>query len=264
MGENENSDSEIELSVVVPVYNEEVLLARSLARVISSLPGVAKEIVLVDDGSTDGTRDWIRDTFVIGGEENWTSIAEGDILIVGERVESSVPVRIFFQEKNEGKGAAVRRGFSETKGSTIVIHDADLEYDPRDWTKMWKLFDDDLADVVFGSRFIGEPDRNQFFLQSLGNRVISILVSLLNDIQLSDVETCYKMFRREVLDGMDLVSNDFGFEVEFATKVAQTKKWRILEIGISYHGRSYEEGKKIDWKDGLKALAYIMKFRFLQ
>ena len=257
------SNTRPDLSVIVPVYNERALLEQSLSRVLKSLPHVSKEIILVEDASTDGTREWVSERFVIGGQENWASLDNDGGIVFVEKGEPSIPFRVFFQEQNKGKGAAVRRGFEEAKGRVIVIHDADLEYDPQDWSQMWKLIDDDLADVVFGSRFIGEPDRNQFLLQSLGNRVISILVSLLNDIQLSDVETCYKMFRREVLDGMGLVSNDFGFEVEFATKVAQMKKWRILEIGISYHGRSYDEGKKINWKDGLKALAYIMKFRFL-
>ncbi len=240
------------------------MLERSLARVLRALPGVSKEIILVEDASTDGTRDWIAKKFVIGGEKNWTQLNQDGSLDVVEAQDSSVPVRVFFQDNNRGKGAAVRCGLGEARGGTFVIHDADLEYDPQDWEKMWRLIDEDIGDVVYGSRFYGSPHRSLLFFQHVGNRIISFLVSLLNNIKLNDVETCYKMFRREVWQELDLISDDFGFEVEFTSKIAQKKKWRIYELGISYYGRSYEEGKKINWKDGVKALGYIIKFRFLK
>jgi glycosyltransferase involved in cell wall biosynthesis len=154
----------------------------------------------------------------------------------------------------------LRTGFAAATGDVLVIQDADLEYDPRDWEEMWQLIADGYADVVYGSRFYGKPHRALYFHHYLGNKLISMLVNLLCDVTLSDIEVCYKMFRREVLEGLTLTCNDFGFEVEFTVKVAKPKRWRIYEVGIRYYGRTYAEGKKINWKDGLKALWYIVKF----
>ncbi len=259
-------DQNPQLSIIVPVYNERELLSSSLARVVRSLPGTRKELIIVDDGSTDGTREWISETFEVGGEINPATFdIEGNLTKPNAETPSEhdiTDVRVFFQEKNQGKGAALRRGFEEASAEGIVIHDADLEYDPADWDTMWRLIHEDIADVVYGSRFYGQPHRSLFFQQYLANRFISFLVSLFTDQKLTDVETCYKMFRSEVLDDIKLTANDFGFEVEFTIKVARKRRWRVYETGISYYGRSYEEGKKINWKDGIKAIWYVFRYRF--
>jgi len=275
----------MKLSVIVPVYNERKTLPTVLTRVFRALPDVPKEIVIVDDGSTDGSREWLRETF---GETNphpsWFALTTDDrFVVVGNRASEAdvwdevrharqppmqavvlppLPVRVLYHDRNRGKGAAVRTGLAVATGDVFVIQDADLEYDPRDWSRMWPLIAEGHADVVYGSRFYGEPHRTLFFHHYLGNRLISTLVNLLCDTTLSDVETCYKMFRREVLDSITLTCDDFGFEVEFTVKVAKQKRWRIYEVGICYYGRTYEEGKKIAWKDGVKALGYIVRFRW--
>ncbi len=263
------------LSVIIPVYNERPYIEKVLQRVVKALPQVEKEIIIVDDGSTDGTREWLRETF---GETNpepsvvrvketgdW-EILKGEELgredRDGNRQLANMPctVRVIFHERNKGKGAALRTGFAAATGDVLVIQDADLEYDPRDWEEMWQLIADGYADVVYGSRFYGKPHRALYYHHFLGNKLISNLINLLCDVTLSDIEVCYKMFRREVLDSIMLTCNDFGFEVEFTVKVAKQKRWRIYEVGIRYYGRTYQEGKKINWKDGLKALWYILKF----
>ncbi len=199
---------------------------------------IEKEIVVVDDGSNDGTREILN------------------------RLKEEKDLKIIFNEKNMGKGYALRKGFENSTGDIIVIQDADLEYDPNDWNEMLKLILEDKADVVYGSRFYGKPHRCLYFHHYLGNKLISFLINFLCDITLSDIEVCYKMFKRDVLKDINLKQNDFGFEVEFTVKVAKSKKWRIYETGISYYGRTYKEGKKIRWKDGFKALWYIFKYRF--
>jgi glycosyltransferase involved in cell wall biosynthesis len=274
----------LKLSVVIPVYNEIHTIDTVLSKMVDVLPGVPKELVLVDDGSTDGTREWLAKTFQtrslasaqVQGERQQEHLSNG----YSERIEnlpseqipasvvaltkSATEVSVIFHEKNMGKGAALRTGFQASTGDVIVIQDADLEYDPHDWSRMWPLIEDGRADVVYGSRFYGNPHRVLYFHHLLGNKVISNFINLVCNTTLSDIEVCYKMFRRDVLDGMTLVSNDFGFEVEFTIKVTcSRRRWRIYETGISYFGRTYEEGKKINWKDGLKALWYIVKFRFL-
>ncbi|NER80513.1 MAG: glycosyltransferase family 2 protein [Leptolyngbya sp. SIO1D8] len=172
-----------------------------------------------------------------------------------------VSVKVIFHRQNQGKGAALRTGFQESSGDVIVIQDADLEYDPQDWGQMWRLIAEGKADVVYGSRFYGNPHRVLYFHHLLGNKVISALVDLTCNTTLSDIEVCYKMFRREVLNGIVLTCNDFGFEVEFTMKVARSRhRWRMYELGISYYGRTYAEGKKINWRDGVKALGYILRF----
>jgi glycosyltransferase involved in cell wall biosynthesis len=169
---------------------------------------------------------------------------------------------ILFHERNRGKGAALRTGFSYALGNVIVIQDADLEYDPDDWSRMLPLITDrKVADVVYGSRFYGRPHRSLYFHHYLGNRLISFLFNLLYNQMLSDVEVCYKMFSREVLTELKLTSDDFGFEIEISAQIARARRWRIYEVGISYYGRTYDEGKKINWRDGLKALVYLDKFR---
>src|SRR5690349_12972860 len=170
----------------------------------------------------------------------------------------------FFTSGIEAKGAAVRTGFSHASGNIIVIQDADLEYDPDDWSRMLPLITDRrVADVVYGSRFYGRPHRSLYFHHYLGNRLISLLFNLLYNQMLSDIEVCYKMFSREVLTELKLTSDDFGIEIEISAQIARAKRWRIYEIGISYYGRTYDEGKKINWLDGLKAVVYLFKFRIL-
>ncbi|MEO0241358.1 MAG: glycosyltransferase family 2 protein [candidate division WOR-3 bacterium] len=231
----------MKLSIVIPVYNEKDYIEKVIEMVenVKLNYPVEKEIVIVDDGSNDGTRE-----------------------ILNKLKEEKKYLKIVFQEKNMGKGAALRKGFETCSGDIIVIQDADLEYDPNDWNEMLRLILEDKADIVYGSRFYGKPHRCLYFHHFLGNKLISFLINFLCDITLSDIEVCYKMFKREVLNSINLKQNDFGFEVEFTVKVAKQKRWRIYETAINYYGRTYKEGKKIKWKDGFKALWYILKYRF--
>lgn len=269
---------DLKLSIVIPVYNERETLPRILRAVSLALPGVAREIVLVDDCSRDGTRDWIRQAFpaaenVVTGTRR---DADGKITFVGEGTESTaseigrgalepvagpLTVRLLLHETNGGKGRALRTGFAAVSGDIVVIQDADLEYDPTDWAPMFRLLQIGVADVVYGSRFYGRPHHALYFYHYLGNRTISALFNVLFDQTLTDLETCYKMFRREVLSDTELVSDDFGIEVELSAAFARPKRWRLYECGISYYGRTYAEGKKIGWRDGVLALWYIVKFR---
>jgi len=171
-------------------------------------------------------------------------------------------VRPLLHASNGGKGRALRSGFAAATGDVIVVQDGDLEYDPGDWTAMFRLLQIGVADVVYGSRFHGRPHRALYLYHYLGNRLIAALFNLLFDQTLTDLETCYKMFDRKVLDGVNLVSDDFGIEVELSAAFARPRRWRIYECGITYYGRTYEEGKKVGWRDGLLALWYVIKFRF--
>jgi glycosyltransferase involved in cell wall biosynthesis len=268
----------MKLSVIIPVYNEIHTLDTILAKVIQTLPEINKEIILVDDCSTDGTRQWLQDNFdqtnsypvkiMLNSHHYLLESKDGEYQLqsshssvaIAKRV---VSIKIIYCDRNFGKGAALRTGFKAATGDVFVIQDADLEYDPQDWGKMWRIIAEGWGDVVFGSRFYGEPHRVLYFHHLLGNKVISNLINLLCNTTLSDIEVCYKMFRREVLEEIDLTCNDFGFEVEFTVKVTKSpRRWRIYETGIAYYGRTYEEGKKIDWQDGIKALWYIVRFRF--
>ena len=269
----------MKLSVIIPVYNEINTLDTILGKVIQALPEVKKEIILVDDFSTDGTRQWLKNVF---GETNNNPLeitlnSNCYLLSVnGDRYQLQQPnldiavskpisasVKVIYHERNLGKGAALRTGFNRATGDVLVIQDADLEYDPQDWLKMWRIIAEGWGDVVYGSRFSGEPHRVLYFHHLLGNKIISNLINLLCNTTLSDIEVCYKMFRREVLTEIDLICDDFGFEVEFTVKVTKSaRRWRVYETGISYYGRTYGEGKKINWRDGIKALWYIVKFRF--
>ena len=269
----------MKLSVIIPVYNEIHTLDTVLAKVICALPEVEKEIVLVDDFSTDGTREWLQEnlaqtnslekafTLPIGNKEpelteDSLKKEPSDSNILTSQV-SSVSCKVVYHDQNLGKGAALRTGFANATGDVMVIQDADLEYDPQDWDKMWRIIAEGHGDIVYGSRFYGEPHRVLYFHHLLGNKVISNLINLLCNTTLSDIEVCYKMFRREVLAGLDLSCDDFGFEVEFTVKVTRSpRRWRIYETGIAYYGRTYDEGKKIGWRDGVKALWYVLKFRF--
>jgi glycosyltransferase involved in cell wall biosynthesis len=226
------------LSIVIPVYNERATVAELLRRVAEApLPaGVEREVVVVDDGSTDGTREVLR------------ALAA-----------APPPIRYFEQPANQGKGAAIRRGFAEASGEVLLIQDADLEYDPRDYPALLAPILDGEADVVYGSRFSGGPHRVLFFWHYVGNRFLTTLSNMFTDLNLSDMETCYKVFRREILDGMRLASNRFGIEPELTAKVAR-RGARIYEVPISYRGRTYAEGKKIGWRDGLAAIWAILRY----
>ncbi len=227
------------LSVVIPVFNERATIEEVLRRVHSV--SIDKEIVVVDDGSTDGTREILQR---VVAEQS----AGGD---------SSL--RVLFQTKNQGKGAAVRRGFQEAKGDLVIIQDADLEYHPEDYERLLLPIERGEADVVYGSRFLGGPHRVLFFWHYVGNRLLTLLSNMFTNLNLSDVWTCYKVFRREVLTDLQLQENGFGFEQEITSKVA-ARGLRVYEVPIAYYGRTYEEGKKITWRDGVRGLWCIVRY----
>jgi len=244
-------------TVVIPVYNERATLAELLGRV--QAVDLDKEIVLVDDGSSDGTRERLQamDAAIAAGEAEFRFDDGGPAIDITR-------VRVFFQEKNRGKGAALRRGFAVANGEVIIIQDADLEYDPEDYHKLLRPIDAGKADIVYGTRFAGAgAHRVLYYWHSLGNRFLTLLSNMLTDINLTDAWTCYKVFRREVLDHLDLTEDRFGFEVELTAQVAKAKL-RIYEVAIDYHGRTYAEGKKITWKDGYKAIWQTFKHNVLR
>ena len=223
------------LSVVMPVYNERATLRQVVERVL----GVPLEIELicVDDGSTDGSRE-----------------------ILAELQAERPQIRVLLQPKNMGKGAALHRGIREATGEFVVIQDADLEYDPAEYTVLLEPLIEERADVVYGSRFLSSrPHRVLYFWHSVGNWILTLLSNALTNVNLSDMETCYKAFRREVIQSIPLEEKRFGFEPEITVKIAK-RKLRIYEVGISYWGRTYEEGKKIQWKDGVRALWCLVKY----
>jgi glycosyltransferase involved in cell wall biosynthesis len=227
------------LSIVMPVYNEKDTLFEIIRRVLEAPVGLEKEIVLVDDCSKDGTRE------------------------LYPQLPAKFPgasIRLVQHEVNRGKGAAVRTGFAAARGDVVLIQDSDLEYDPGDYPKLLKPILDGRADVVYGSRFVGgDEHRVLYFWHYLGNKFLTLLSNTFTNLNLTDMETCYKVFRAEVLRNIRLRSDRFGIEPEMTAKVARGR-WRIYEVGISYSGRSYEEGKKITWKDGLKALYCIVRY----
>lgn len=234
----------MKLSVLVPVYNEEHTLEEVVRRVCA-FP-MAKEIILVDDGSTDRSREILTRL----GEETQRA---GDTFNT---------IRVFFQPYNQGKGAALKTALGYATGDIVLVQDADLEYDPADYPTLLEPIQKGLADVVYGSRFAGGgAHRVLFFWHSMGNRVLTMLSNMLSNLNLSDMEVGYKVFRAEVLKGIELKSQRFGFEPEITIKLAK-KRCRFYEVPISYHGRTYEEGKKITWKDGIAALYYMMRFKF--
>jgi len=224
----------MKLSVVIPVYNE----IRTIKEILNQVQSVPqdKEIIVVDDRSTDGTREWL------------TQISNNNITVL-------------FHPVNTGKGAALRTGFEHVTGDIVVIQDADLEYDPSEYGRLIEPILDGRADVVYGSRFTGGPQRVLFFWHYVGNKFLTLLSNMLTNLNLSDMETCYKAFRAHLLEKITIKSNRFGFEPEITAKFARLK-CRIYEVPISYSGRNYEEGKKITWSDGLAALFHVIRFRF--
>jgi glycosyltransferase involved in cell wall biosynthesis len=225
----------MKLSVVIPVYNEKNTILELLDRVREvDLP---KEIILVDDFSTDGTREILQ------------------------KQQDSDGLKIILQPRNQGKGAALRTGFAAVTGDIVVVQDADLEYDPEEYLTLIQPILANKADVVFGSRFLGGPHRVLLFWHSVGNRFLTMLSNMITDLNLTDMETCYKMFRADILKKIAFRENRFGFEPEFTAKVARAH-CRIYEVPISYSGRDYSEGKKIGWKDGVAAIYFILKYGF--
>jgi glycosyltransferase involved in cell wall biosynthesis len=241
------------LSVIIPVYNEKTTIDEILRRVLDT--DGRKEIVIIDDCSTDGTRQILKEMEKrrVNGEATSPAQDEGDPIELRD-------LRFLFQVENQGKGAALRRGFAEATGEIVLVQDADLEYDPRDYPKLLEPILDGRADVVYGSRFLSGPQRVHYFWHYVANKSLTLLSDIFSNLKLTDMETCYKVFRREVLQGIQLKSNRFGFEPEITAKIAKTKKWRIYEVPISYAGRTYEEGKKITWKDGVQALWCIIRY----
>lgn len=232
------------VSIVIPVYNEEATVQYLIDLVVKAplQEGLRREIICVNDCSKDGTA------------------AKLDEL---PRLFPGVDFKIFHKPVNEGKGAALRDGFKHATGDVVLIQDADLEYDPQDYRKLLQPIIDDKADVVFGSRFIGEPHRVLYYYHTLGNKFLTTLSNMFTNLNLTDMEVCYKVFRKSVLDQISIKCNRFGFEPEITAKVAKMRpRLRIYEVGVAYYGRSYEEGKKITWKDGIKAILTIIRFRF--
>jgi glycosyltransferase involved in cell wall biosynthesis len=242
----------LKLSVVIPVYNERATIEKLLDRV--QAVWMEKEIIIVDDGSTDGTREFLRDL-------ERSSRHNPGVLNLPESARQlrTDNVRVFFHDQNRGKGAALRRGFQEATGRIVIVQDADLEYDPQDYHRLAEPIEQGEADVVYGSRFLGGTHRVLFFWHSVGNKFLTTLSNMLTNLNLSDVWTCYKAFRREVLQDIKLKENRFGFEPEVTAKIAKGE-WRIFEVPISYYGRTYAEGKKITWKDGVRAVLCVLRY----
>jgi len=226
----------IKLSVVIPVYNEKQTIREIIERV--ERVGIPKEIIIVDDGSTDGTREWLS-----------------------EAEATHAALKVILQPYNMGKGKALRTGFAAASGEYVIVQDADLEYDPEDYYKLIGPLERRQADAVYGSRFITTQEhRVLYFWHSLGNKLLTLLSNMATDLNLSDMETCYKVFRRELIQSIQLEEDRFGFEPEITCKLARARA-RIYEVGIAYHGRTYEEGKKIGLRDGFRALWCILKYR---
>lgn len=229
----------MKLSVVVPCYNENSTIEKIVKQIRAcGIPSL--ELIIVDDYSTDGTRELLQ------------------------RKDQDFADKILFHEVNQGKGAALRTGFRAATGDVVIVQDADMEYDPAEYSILIEPIEKGVADVVFGSRFMGDrPHRVVYFWHMVGNKFLTLLSNMLTNINLTDMETCYKMFRREVIQSIEIEENRFGFEPEITAKVAKGG-WRIYEVGISYYGRTYAEGKKIGWRDGFRAVYAIIRYNLLR
>lgn len=225
----------MKLTIVIPCYNEKETI-QDIVDAVKAAPVADKEIIIVDDFSTDGTRDVLRSS-----------------------IEKQVH-KVIYHERNQGKGAALRTGFREAQGDVVVVQDADLEYDPQEYPQLMEPIVKGRADVVFGSRFMGaQAHRVVYFWHMIGNKFLTLMSNMFTNINLTDMETCYKMFRREIIQSITIEEDRFGFEPEITAKVAR-KGCRIYEVGISYYGRTYAEGKKIGWRDGFRAIYAILKY----
>ena len=230
------------LSVIIPAYNEEATIANILDRImeVELIGGISKELVVVNDCSKDRTE---------------------EIVLQYQKDHPQVPLKYYKHDVNKGKGAALHTGIKQATGDYIIIQDADLEYDPQEFNLLLQPILDDFADVVYGSRFIGgKPHRILFFWHSIGNKWLTGLSNAFTNLNLTDMETCYKMWKAELVKSVNLKENRFGFEPEVTAKVSRIPNVRIYEVGISYYGRTYEEGKKINWKDGVSAVYCILKY----
>lgn len=226
----------MKLSIVMPCYNEQQTIETIVQKVLQVKLPVERELIIVDDCSQDSTRDYLK------------------------TLEGHADTKIIFHEVNQGKGAALRTGFNHATGDLIIVQDADLEYDPNEYPKLLKPILDGKADVVYGSRFVGgESHRVLYFWHSLGNKFLTFLSNMFTNLNLTDMEVCYKVFKKSILEQIELTEDRFGFEPEFTAKIAALD-CVIFEVGISYYGRTYEEGKKINWKDGVRAVYVILKY----
>lgn len=230
------------LSIVIPAYNEGMTIHRILNKVkdVQLIKNIQKEVIIVNDCSKDNTE---------------------EAILMYKNSNPDLPITYYKHEVNQGKGAALRTGIEKATGDFVIIQDADLEYDPNEYNVLLQPILDDFADVVYGSRFIGgNPHRILFFWHSIGNHWLTTLSNMLTNLNLTDMETCYKLFRRPIIQSIPIKENRFGFEPEITAKISRVPKIRIYEVGISYYGRTYEEGKKIGWKDGFRAIWCILKY----
>ena len=230
----------MKLSIIIPCYNE-ISTIDQIIDAVNNSPYPDKEIIIIDDFSTDGTREKLKNTIEASGRVN----------------------QVLYHDVNQGKGAALRTGIQAATGDIVIIQDADLEYDPNEYSRLVEPILHNKADVVFGSRFLGgDAHRVLYFWHRVGNGLLTLLSNVFTNLNLTDMETCYKVFRREIIQNISIEENRFGFEPEIVAKISKIKNIRIYEVGISYYGRTYEEGKKIGWKDGVRALYCIVKYHF--